>query len=75
MDTQLYHDPEREIKAHEREILMDKYKTARVKAQFINELNMGLGDKIKSNPGRVKIIKKTWKQKLILFFKKIFTRF
>jgi hypothetical protein len=75
MDTELYHDPEREIKALEREMLLDKYKTAHGKAQFINDLKMGLGDEIKSNPGRVKIIKKTWKEKIVLFFKKIFTRF
>lgn len=75
MDTELYHDPEREIKALEREILMDKYKTARGKAQFINDLKMGLGEEIKSNPGRVKIIKKTRLQKIALFLKKMFTKF
>jgi hypothetical protein len=75
MDTELYHDPEREIKALEREMITDKYKTAREKAHYINELKMGLGEEIKSNPGRVKIIKKTWIQKLALFFKKMFTKF
>jgi hypothetical protein len=75
MDTELYHDPEKEIKALEREMLLDKYKTARGKAQLINDLKMGLGEEIKSNPSRVKFIKKTWYQKLVLFFKKLFTRF
>jgi len=75
MDTELYHDPEKEIKALEREMMLDKYKTARGKAQFINDLKMGLGEELKNNPGRVKFIKRTWKEKIVLFLKTMFTKF
>jgi len=42
---------------------------------LIRELKMGLGDEIRKNPNRPKIIKKTWWQRLTLFFKNIFTKF
>jgi hypothetical protein len=64
-----------EIEGAEREKLLDMYKTARVKAKFINELKTGLGKDIKSNPSKVKIIKKTWYQKIATIIKNIFTKF
>jgi hypothetical protein len=64
-----------EIEGAEREKLLDMYKTARVKATFINELKTSLGKDIKSNPSKVKIIKKTWYQKLAIIIKNIFTKF
>lgn len=65
----------REVKQAENEILLEKYKTALKKNQFINEIKSGLGQEIKKNPGKVKIIKKTWYQKFFNGIKKIFTKF
>jgi len=45
------------------------------KNQLISELKRGLGDEIKKNPSKFKIIKKTRKEKFILWLKKIFTKF
>jgi hypothetical protein len=65
----------KEIEQIEREMLMNKYQTALKKGQLINELKGGLGNEIKANGGKVKIIEKTWFEKLKLGFKKIFTKF
>jgi hypothetical protein len=65
----------REIKQAENEILLEKYKTALKKTQLINELKSGLGNEIKKNPGKAKIIKKPWYKKFLIGFKKIFTKF
>lgn len=66
---------QKEIQQAEREMLMAKYQTALKKGQFINELKTGLGNDIKTTGGKVKIIEKTWLQKLFLKLKKIFTTF
>jgi hypothetical protein len=65
----------REVSLAEKEMLVEKYKTALKKNQLINEIKTGLGEEIKKNPGKAKIIKKTWYQKLGLAFKNIFTKF
>lgn len=65
----------REANIAEKEILVDKYKTALKKQQFINELKSGLGDEIKKNPSKVKIIEKKWYQKIGTSFKNLFTKF
>ena len=65
----------RETELAEKEALLEKYKTALKKGQLISEIKNGLGDEIKKNPGRVKIIKKTHTQKLMSWFKSIFTKF
>ncbi len=65
----------READKYEKEILVEKYKTALKKNQFLNEIRTGLGEEIKKNPNRVKIIKKTWGQRLRLFLTKLFTKF
>lgn len=65
----------KELADAEKNVLLEKYKTALKKAQFINELRGGLGAEIKKNPNKVKIIKKTWFQKFMDKFKKIFTTF
>jgi len=65
----------REQQLAEKEVLMEKYKTALKKTQFVNELKTGLGAEIKKNPGKAKIIKKTWGQKLMLGLGKLFTKF
>jgi len=64
-----------EVKAAEREKLLDMYKTAKVKVSLINDLKTGLGDELKKGPSKVKIIKKTWSQKIIIALKKVFTTF
>jgi hypothetical protein len=45
------------------------------KNQLISELKLGLGEQIKKNPSKFKIIKKTRKERFILWLKKIFTKF
>lgn len=65
----------KELKTLEQELLLEKYKTALKKVQFINEIKSGLGADIKSNPNKVKVIKKSWYQKIVLIIKKIFTKF
>jgi hypothetical protein len=45
------------------------------KKELIIELKTGLGKEIKKNPGRAKIIKKTRYEKLMIWLKKIFTKF
>jgi hypothetical protein len=66
---------ERTTKLAENDILVEKYKTALKKQQFINELKSGLGNELKNNPSKVKIIKKTWMERFMLGLKKIFTKF
>lgn len=65
----------RESTQAEKDMLVEKYKTALKKNQFINELKTGLGQEIKKNPGKAKIIKKTWGERFMLGLKKIFTKF
>jgi hypothetical protein len=65
----------RESTQAEKDMLVEKYKTALKKNQYINELKTGLGQEIKKNPGKVKIIKKTWGERFMLALKKIFTKF
>ena len=47
----------------------------RQKKVLINELKTGLGEVMKKNPGKAKIIKKTISEKFIIWLKKIFTKF
>lgn len=65
----------KELEDTERLNNLEKYKTALKKAQFVNEIKSGLGTDIKNNPSKVKIVKKTWLQKLGLLLKKLFTKF
>lgn len=58
----------------EKEVLVEKYKTALNKVKFVNEIKNGLGDEIIKNP-KPKIIKKTITQKIISGLKNIFTKF
>lgn len=59
----------------EKEIKLEKYKTALKKGQFVNDIRGGLGAEIKKNPNQIKIIKKTLGQKVKAFFLSIFTKF
>lgn len=45
------------------------------KKGFINEIKSGLGEQVKTNPNRIKKIKKKWYQKLGAIIKGIFTKF
>lgn len=65
----------RETEQVKKDLLVEKYKTALKKVQFINEIKHGLGEDIKKNPGKAKIIKKTRYQRFMLVLKNIFTKF
>jgi len=64
-----------EIKLIKKEIISDKYSTARDKVNFINEIKNGLGKEIKETGSKVKIIKKSWLERFMANIKKIFTKF
>lgn len=64
----------REQTLADKSILVEKYKTALKKAQFINEIKNGLGNEIKKNP-KPKIIKRSFTYKLVASIKKLFTKF
>ena len=65
----------REMNQAGNDILNQKYKTALKKAQLINEIKSGLGNEIKRNPNKAKIIKKTLFERFMTTIKKIFTKF
>jgi hypothetical protein len=58
----------------DKEVLVEKYKTALKKSQFINELKNGLGEEIKKNP-KPKVIKKKFLHRIRESIKKMFTKF
>jgi len=58
----------------DKDVLVEKYKTALKKAQFVNEIKAGLGEEIKKNP-KPKVIKRSFLYKLKASFKKLFTKF
>jgi hypothetical protein len=64
----------REQTLADKDMLVEKYKTALKKAQFVNEIKNGLGEEIKKNP-KPKIIKKTLLSKIKSTIKNIFTKF
>ena len=64
----------REQSLADKDVLVEKYKTALKKTQFINEVKNGLGDEIKKNP-KPKLIKKSFTSKIISAIKKVFTKF
>ena len=53
----------------------DKVNTELKKNKYISEIKSGLGEKIKENPNEIKQIKKTKKQSIKDFLKKIFNKF
>lgn len=65
----------KELLQKENEENLLKYQTALKKVQFIKEIRSGLGTEMKETKGKIKIIKKPWYKKLILFLKKLFTKF
>lgn len=64
----------REQAMADKDILVEKYKTALKKAQFVNEIKTGLGEEIKKNP-KPKVIKRSFLYKLTASIKKLFTKF
>lgn len=66
---------DQELNKNEKQLLLEKYKTAMNKVKFINEIKGSLGTDIKKNPGKARIIKKTWSERFVLTLKKIFTKF
>ncbi len=65
---------DRELNNAEKELLVEKYKTALKKTQYINEIRSGLGESIKKNPNGVKIIKTPWYKKIGNIIKNFFTK-
>jgi hypothetical protein len=64
----------REQTLADKEVLVEKYKTALKKAQFVNEVKNGLGEEIKKNP-KPKVVKKNLIARIALTIKKLFTKF
>lgn len=64
----------REQALADKDVLVEKYKTALKKAQFVNEIKNGLGEEIKKNP-KPKVIKRSFLYKLTASIKKLFTKF
>jgi hypothetical protein len=65
----------REINMIENEMVADKYITDIKKKNFINEIKTSLGSEIKKNPNKVKVIRKSKKERFFDFIKSIFTKF
>jgi hypothetical protein len=64
----------REQALADKDVLVEKYKTALKKAEFVNEIKNGLGEEIKKKPKPI-IKKPTLGQKIMVSIKKIFTKF
>ncbi len=64
----------REQALADKDVLVEKYKTALKKAEFVNEIKNGLGEEIKKNP-KPKLIKRSLFYKITSMIKKIFTKF
>ena len=64
-----------ELDKSAREKILMGQSNLREKNKLITELKTGLGEQLKKNPGKPKIIKKTKSQKIVLWLKKIFTKF
>ena len=64
----------REQALADKDVLVEKYKTALKKAEFVNEIKNGLGEEIKKNP-KPKVIKRNFFYKITSMIKKIFTKF
>jgi hypothetical protein len=64
----------REQALADKDVLVEKYKTALKKAEFVNEIKNGLGEEIKKNP-KPKVIKRSFFYKISSMIKKIFTKF
>lgn len=70
-----YEDRIETIDSINNDIKATKQNTNLKKNKFISEIKSGLGDKVKKNPNKIKIIKKKWYQRLSDIIKNIFTKF
>lgn len=61
-------------KTQKEKVLMAQINEKR-KRELITEIKTGLGEEIRKNPSRAKIIKKTRYEKFMIWLKKIFTNF
>jgi hypothetical protein len=66
---------DRELEASIKDVISQKYVTKLKKDKFISEIKTGLGNDIKKNPRGVKIIKKTFFDRVKGFLRNLFTRF
>jgi len=64
-----------EIKETQKEKVLMAQNNDKRKRELITEIKTGLGQEIRKNPGRAKIIKKTRREKFMIWLKKIFTKF
>lgn len=64
-----------ELRMAEQEAQLEISKTTMRKAQFIATIKHGLGDSIKANPNKVRIIKKPLGERIKAYLLKIFTKF
>jgi len=64
-----------EIKETQKEKVLLTQINEKRKRELITEIKTGLGEEIRKNPGRAKIIKKTRYEKFMIWLKKIFTKF
>ena len=64
-----------EIKETQKEKVLLSQINEKRKRELITEIKTGLGEEIRKNPGRAKIIKKTRYEKFMIWLKKIFTKF
>tara|TARA_R110002049_G_scaffold271571_1_gene448792 strand:- start:662 stop:970 length:309 start_codon:yes stop_codon:yes gene_type:complete len=67
--------PIESIESIKNSIITSKNSTELKKQNFINEINGGLGAKIKTNPNEVKIIKKSLLERVKITLRKIFKKF
>lgn len=64
-----------EIKETQKEKVLMAQNNDKRKRELITEIKTGLGEEIRKNPSRAKIIKKTKREKFMIWLKKIFTKF
>lgn len=64
-----------EIKETQKEKVLMAQINEKRKRELITEIKTGLGEEIRKNPSRAKIIKKTRYEKFMIWLKKIFTKF
>ncbi len=68
------HEIDREIVSEEKGLLRDTYVTALNKVRYANRIKAGLGEHIKNSPKKPIIIKETKWEKIIIWFRKFFTK-
>jgi RNA-binding protein YhbY len=64
-----------ELEQTQKEKVLMAQNNEKRKRELITDIKTGLGEEIRKNPGRAKIIKKTKREKFMIWLKTIFTRF